>query len=41
MESTDDDKYWGKRPLWRQLKYGRDKKSHKAMQKLKSTLHLI
>jgi hypothetical protein len=40
MESIDDDKYWSKRPPWKQPKYDRNKKSHEAMQKLKSTLHL-
>jgi hypothetical protein len=40
MEDIDDDKYWSKRPPWKQPKYDHDKKSHEAMQKLKSTLHL-
>jgi hypothetical protein len=40
MEGIDDDKYWVKRPPWKQPKYDRDKKSHEVMQKLKSTLHL-
>jgi hypothetical protein len=38
MEGIDDDKYWSKRPPWKQSKYDRDNKSHEAMQKLKSTL---
>jgi hypothetical protein len=40
MEGIDDDKYWSKRPPWKQPKYDRDKKSHEAMQKLKKNLHL-
>jgi hypothetical protein len=40
MEGIDDDKYWSKRIPWKQLKYSRDKKSHEAMQKLKSTFHV-
>ena len=39
MEGIDDDKYWSKRPPWKQPKYDRDKKSHEALQKLKSNLH--
>jgi hypothetical protein len=33
MKGIDDDRYWSKLP-----KYDRDKKSHEAMQKIKSTL---
>jgi hypothetical protein len=40
MEGIDDDKYWSKRPPWKQPKYDRDKKSHEAMQKLKKNLHV-
>jgi hypothetical protein len=40
LEGVDDDKYWSKRPPWKQPKYDRNKKYHKAMQKLKNTLHL-
>ena len=40
MNSVEDDKYWVKCSLWKQLKYGYDKKSHKALQKLKATLHV-
>jgi hypothetical protein len=39
MEGNDDDKYWNKRLPWKQPKYD-CKKSHKAMQKLKSTLYV-
>ena len=40
MDGIDDDKYWSKRPPWKQPNYDRDKKSHEALQKLKSTLHV-
>jgi hypothetical protein len=40
MEGIDDDKYCSKRPPWKQPKYDCDKKSHEAMQKLKSTLYV-
>lgn len=40
MNGVEDDKYWVKCSSWKQLKYGYDKKSHKALQKLKATLHV-
>jgi hypothetical protein len=40
MEGIDEDKYWSKRPPWKQPKYDRDKKSHEAMQNRKSALHV-
>jgi hypothetical protein len=40
IEGIDDDKYWSKRPPLKQPKYNRNKKSNKALQKLKNILHL-
>lgn len=40
MNGVEDDKYWVKCSSWKQLKCGYDKKSHKALQKLKATLHV-
>ena len=39
MDGIDDDRYWSKRPPWKQPKYDRNKKSYEAMQKLKSSLY--
>ena len=40
MNGVDDDKYWRKRPPWKQSNYLRSMKSDKALQKLKSNLHV-
>ena len=40
MNGIDDDKYWSKRPLWKQSNYLRGMRSDKALQKLKSSLHV-
>ena len=40
MNGIDDDKYWRKRPPWKQSNYLRGMKSDKALQKLKSSLHV-
>jgi len=39
MKGIDNDKYWSKRPPWKQSNYLRGMKSDKALQKLKSSLH--
>ena len=39
MNGIDDDRYWSKRPPWKQPKYDRNNKSYEAMQKLKSSLY--
>ena len=36
MDGIDDDKYWSKRPPWKQSNYLRGVRSDKALQKLKS-----
>ena len=41
MNCIDDDKYWSKRPLWKQLKYDHNKKSHGALRKLKGICMLF
>ena len=40
MNGIDDDKYWSKRPPWKQSNYLRGVRSDKALQKLKSSLHV-
>ena len=40
MNGIDDDTYWSKHPPWKQQKYDRNTKSYKALQKLKSSLHV-
>ena len=40
MNGIDDDTYWSKHPPWKQQKYDRNIKSYKALQKLKSSLHV-
>ena len=40
MNGVDYDKYWSKRPPWKQSKSYHDKKSHKALQKLKNSLYV-
>ena len=40
MNGIDNDKYLSKCPLWKQPKYGHKTTSHKALQKLKSILHV-
>ena len=40
MNGIDNDKYWTKHPPWKQLVYVCYKKYHKALQKLKGTLHV-
>ena len=40
MDGIGDDKYWRKCLPGKLPKYGRDKKSHEALQKLKGILHV-
>ena len=40
MNGIDDDKYWSKRPPWKLSNYLRGVRSDKALQKLKSSLHV-
>ena len=41
MNGIDDDKYWSKRPPWKLSNYLRGVRSDKALQKLKSSLHVV
>ena len=40
INGINDGKSWSKRPPWKQPKYDRNKKSHKALQKLKGILQV-
>ena len=39
MNGVDENKYWRKRPPWKQSNYLRGVRSDKTLQKLKSSLH--
>jgi len=40
MNGVDENKYWRKRPPWKQSNYLRGVRSDKTLQKLKSSLHV-
>ena len=39
INGVDNNRYWRKRPPWKQPKYDRNKKSYEAIKKLKSSLY--
>lgn len=40
MNGIENNKYWSKHPLWRQLKYDCEKKSLETLQNMKGILHV-